>query len=131
MSKIQKKRKNIRKNSFFLMLRGVFSNIFALRKMLIFFTFLCLKIKTQKHEKKYLKLFLKNENWTFIFVHFLYFKKSLKKIKIFSVFFQSPKNRIFSFSNMEMSLFGGCFGIFCNYLFKKNERICYLFAHEK
>ena len=159
MSKIQKKRKNIRKNSFFLMLRGVFSNISALRKMLIFFTFLCLKIKTQKHEKKYLKLFLKNENWTFIFVHFLYFKKSLKKIKIFSVFFQSPKIAFLVFQIWKCLFLEDVleyFAITCskktsgfviclltknkkNERFenclggivrvKKNERICYLFAN--
>jgi hypothetical protein len=36
---------------------------------------------TKKHEKKLLKLFLKNENWTFIFVHFLKLKKSFKNKK--------------------------------------------------
>ena len=159
MSKIQKKRKNIRKNSFFLMLRGVFSNISALRKMLIFFTFLCLKIKTQKHEKKYLKLFLKNENWTFIFVHFLKLKKSFKKIKIFSVFFQPPKIAFLVFQSTKYCFFGDVLEYFAiteskktsgfviclltknkkNERFenclggivrvKKNERICYLFAN--
>ena len=73
------------------MLCGAFSNISVLYKMLIFLTFMSQNKNTKKHEKKLLKLFLKNENWTFIFVHFLDFKKSFKKIKIFSVFFQSPK----------------------------------------
>ena len=34
---------------------------------------------TKKHEKKLLKLFFKNENWTFIFVHISKLKKSFKK----------------------------------------------------
>jgi hypothetical protein len=46
---------------------------------------------TKKPKKKLLKLFFKNENWTFIFVHISKLKKSFKKIKRFSVFFQSPK----------------------------------------
>ena len=91
MSKIQKKRKNVPKIAFFLMLCGTFSNIQVLYKMLINIHFV-LKIKNLKKPKKYiLKLFFKNENWTFIFVHFLKLKKSFKKVKRFSVFFQSPK----------------------------------------
>ena len=91
MSKIQKKRKNVPKIAFFLMLCCTFSNISALYIMIAILHFVPQNKNTKKHEKKLLKLFLKNENWTFIFVHFLYFKKSFKKVKRFSVFFQSPK----------------------------------------
>jgi hypothetical protein len=131
MSQIQKKWKNVQKIAFFLMLCGIFSNIYVIRNMLCIFQIIPWNKNTKKHEKKVLKLFFKNENWTFIFVHFLYFKKSFKKVKRFSIFFQSPKIAFLVFSNMEMYLFGGWFGIICNYLFKKNERKCYLFADEK
>ena len=131
MSKIQKKWKNIRKIAFFLMLCGVFFNIFALHTMLTTLHLIPQNKNLKKPKKKLLKLFFKNEKWTFIFVHFLKLKKSFKKIKRFSVFFQYPKIAFLVFSNMEMSLFGGCFGIFWNYWVKKNERICYLFANEK
>ena len=91
MSKIQKKWKNIRKIAFFLMLCGVFFNIFALHTMLTTLHLIPQNKNLKKPKKKLLKLFFKNEKWTFIFVHFLKLKKSFKKIKRFSVFFQSPK----------------------------------------
>ena len=76
---------------FFLMLCAAFSIISVLYKMLISIHII-LKIKNLKKMKNnILKLFLKNENWTFIFVHISKLKKSFKKIKIISVFFQSPK----------------------------------------
>ena len=86
---------------------------------------------TKKHEKKLLKLFFKNEKWTFIFVHFLYFKKSFKKIKIFSVFFQPPKIAFLVFQIWKCLFLEDVLEYFWNYWVKKNERICYLFAHEK
>jgi hypothetical protein len=79
MSKIQKKRKNVPKIAFFLMLCITFSHISALRNMLIISLFVPQNKNTKKPEKKLLKLFFKNEKWTFIFVHFQYFKKSFKK----------------------------------------------------
>jgi hypothetical protein len=112
MDKIRKNQKNIRKIAFFLMLCGVFCYIIMLPEMLLYIHFMSQIKSTKKHEKKLLKLFFKNEKWTFIFVHFLKLKKSFKKIKRFSVFFQYPKIAFLVFSNMEMSLFGGCFGIF-------------------
>ena len=105
MSKIQKKWKNVPKIAFFLMLCCAFCYILMLPEMLLYINFMSQNKNTKKHEKKYLKLFFKNEKWTFIFVHFLYFKKSFKKVKRFSVFFQSPKIAFLVFSNMEMSLF--------------------------
>ena len=45
--------------------------------------------KNLKKPKKYiLKLFFKNENWTFIFVHISKLKKSFKKIKILDIYFR-------------------------------------------
>jgi hypothetical protein len=70
------------------MLCGAFSNILMLYKMLIN-THFVLKIKNLKKPKKYiLKLFFKNENWTFIFVHISKLKKSFKKIKILDIYFR-------------------------------------------
>jgi len=60
-------------------------------------------------KKKLLKLFLKNENWTFIFVHFSNLKKSFKKIKIFSIFFQSPKIAFLVFQTTKYGFFGDHF----------------------
>jgi hypothetical protein len=59
-----------------------------------------------------LKLFLKNENWTFIFVHISKLKKSFKKIKIFSVFFQSPKFAFLVFNPRNIAFLG----MFSNFL---------------
>jgi hypothetical protein len=87
--------------------------------------------KNKKHEKKYLKLFFKNENWTFIFVHFLYFKKSLKKVKRFSVFFQSPKIAFLVFQIWKCLFLEDVLNYFAITGSKKNERICYLFANKK
>jgi hypothetical protein len=56
--------------------------------MILYIHFMSQNKNTKKHEKKYLKLFLKNENWTFIFVHFLKLKKSFKKVKILYTFFR-------------------------------------------
>jgi len=59
-----------------------------LYKMLIKI-YLMLQNKNLKKPKKYiLKLFLKNKNWTFIFVHISKFKKSFKKIKILDIYFR-------------------------------------------
>ena len=79
MSKIQKKRKNVPKIAFFLMLCTIFSKVFALRTMLIISHFVSRNKNLKKPEKKLLKLFLKNEKWTFIFVHISKLKKSFKK----------------------------------------------------
>ena len=91
MDKIRKNQKNIRKIAFFLMLCTIFFNISALHTMLTMLHFIAQNKNLKKPKKKLLKLFLKNEKWTFIFVHFLKLKKSFKKIKKNSVFFQSPK----------------------------------------
>jgi amino acid transporter len=88
MSKIQKKRKNVPKIAFFLMLCCAFCYILMLPEMILYFHFMSQYKNTKKHGKKYLKLFLKNENWTFIFVHFLYFKKSFKNKKILYIFLE-------------------------------------------
>ena len=88
MSKIGKMSKKSHFSEFFLMLCGAFSNILMLYKMLIN-THFVLKIKNLKKPKKYiLKLFFKNENWTFIFVHISKLKKSFKKIKILDIYFR-------------------------------------------
>ena len=79
MEKIQKKWKNIRKIAFFLMLCTIFFNISALHTMLTMLHFIAQNKNLKKPKKKLLKLFLKNEKWTFIFVHFLKLKKSFKK----------------------------------------------------
>ena len=63
----------------------------------------------KKPKKKLLKLFLKNENWTFIFVHISKLKKSLKKIKRYSVFFQPPKNAFLVFQSTKYRFFGDDF----------------------
>ena len=86
MSKIQKKRKNVPKIAFFLMLCDAFCYINVLRNVLIQIHFMSKNKNTKKHEKKLLKLFLKNENWTFIFVHFLKLKKSFKIKNLVCIF---------------------------------------------
>jgi len=106
MGKIQKKRKNIRKITFFLMLCGVFFNIFALHTMLTILHLFPQNKNLKNLKKKLLKLFFKNEKWTFIFVHFLKLKKSFKKIKIFSVFFQPPKIAFLVFQSTKYCFFG-------------------------
>ena len=141
------------------MLCCAFSNISALYIMIAILHFVPQNKNTKKHEKKLLKLFLKNENWTFIFVHFLYFKKSFKKVKRFSIFFQSPKIAFLVFQIWKCLFLEDVleyFAITCskktsgfviclltknkkNERFenclggivrvKKNERICYLFAN--
>jgi Na+/melibiose symporter-like transporter len=88
MSKIQKNRKNVRKIVFFLMLCGVFFNIFALHTMLTTLHLFHQNKNLKNSRKKLLKLFFKNEKWTFIFVHFLKFKKSFKKIKFLNIYFR-------------------------------------------
>ena len=111
MSKIQKKRKNVPKIAFFLMLCCAFCYILMLPEMLLYIHFMSQNKNTKKHEKKYLKLFLKNENWTFIFVHFLKLKKSFKKIKILYTFFREMelndetsqvKSSILNISNLSL-----------------------------
>ena len=57
MSKIQKKRKNVPKIEFFLMLCTIFSNISVLRNMLIISHFVPQNKNLKKPEKKLLKLF--------------------------------------------------------------------------
>ena len=79
MSKIGKMSEKSCFSKFFLMLCGVFSNIFVLYIMLTIFYFVPQNKNLKKREKKLLKLFFKNEKWTFIFVHFLKIKKSFKK----------------------------------------------------
>jgi hypothetical protein len=105
-------RKNVRKIAFFpffLMLCAAFSIISVLYKMLINIHII-LKIKNLKKTKNnILKLFLKNENWTFIFVHISKLKKSFKKIKIFSVFFQSPKFAFLVFQSTKYCFLGDVF----------------------
>ena len=105
MSKIQKKRKNVPKIAFFLMLCTTFSKVFALRTMLIISHFVSQNKNLKKPEKKLLKLFFKNEKWTFIFVHISKLKKSFKKIKRFSVFFQSPKIAFLVFQSTKYCFF--------------------------
>ena len=63
----------------------------------------------KKMKNNILKLFLKNENWTFIFVHISKLKKSFKKIKIFSVFFQSPKFAFLVFQSTKYCFLGDVF----------------------
>jgi hypothetical protein len=109
MSKIKKKRKNVQKIAFFLMLCTTFSNISALYIMLTILHFMPQNKNLKKPKKKLLKLFLKNENWTFIFVHISKLKKSFKKIKRFSVFFQPPKNAFLVFQSTKYRFFGDDF----------------------
>ena len=71
---------------FFLMLCGAFSHVYIIRNMLLYIRFTSKNKNTKKHEKKLLKLFLKNENWTFIFVHFLKLKKSFKIKNLVCIF---------------------------------------------
>ena len=109
---------------FFLMLCAAFSIISVLYKMLISIHII-LKIKNLKKMKNnILKLFLKNENWTFIFVHISKLKKSFKKIKRFSVFFQPPKNAFLVFQSTKYLFFGDALEYFWNYLIFKKMRKC-------
>ena len=109
MSKIQKKWKNIQKIAFFLMLFGAFFNISALYIMLTILHFMPQNKNLKKPKKYILKLFFKNENWTFIFVHISKLKKSFKKIKRFSVFFQPPKIVFLVFQSTKYRFFGDDF----------------------
>jgi hypothetical protein len=82
MSKIGKNRENIRKIAFFYFFPYAlhhFFNIFVLRVMITIFYFVPQNKNLKKPKKKLLKLFLKNEKWTFIFVHISKLKKSFKK----------------------------------------------------
>ena len=109
MSKIGKMSEKSHFFHFFLMLCATFSIISVLYKMLINIHII-LKIKNLKKTKNnILKLFLKNENWTFIFVHISKLKKSFKKIKIFSVFFQSPKFAFLVFQSTKYCFLGDVF----------------------
>ena len=65
------------------------------------------------------------------FCPFFKLKKEFQKNKKIFRFFSIPKIAFLVFQYIEMSLFGGCFGIFLQLLFKKNEWNCYLFAHRK
>jgi hypothetical protein len=86
MEKNRKKSKKWPKNrvfssffKFFLMLCGVFSHISVLHNMLIFLHFRLQNKNTKKTKNNILKLFFKNKNWTFIFVHFQILKRVSKK----------------------------------------------------
>ena len=57
MSKIQKKRKNVPKIAFFLMLCTTFSHILMLPEMLLYIHFMSQNKNLKKPEKKLLKLF--------------------------------------------------------------------------
>jgi hypothetical protein len=83
MEKNRKKSEKLPKNrvfsSFFLCSAALFL-IFPCYTICLYFYILGFKIKTQKKTKnKILKLFLKNKNWTFIFVHFQILKRVSKK----------------------------------------------------
>ena len=127
-----KKNGKISKNLHFPLCSATLFLTFVLYTICFVFFKSYLKIKTQKNMKKiYFKLFFKNENWTFIFVHFLFFKKSFKKVKRFSIFFQSPKIAFLVFQIWKCLFLEDVLEYFAIYWFKKNERFCYLFADEK
>jgi hypothetical protein len=71
--KIRKNRKNVQKIVFFQVFPYAlrcFFNIFMTHEMLTFLHIRLQNKKLKKTKNKILKLFFKNENWTFIFVHF-------------------------------------------------------------
>ena len=69
----EKSRKNRKKCVFFgkkLMVSGPFSHKVVLSFVVRKSSFLVRKKMSKKNDFHFLKLFFKNENWTFIFVHF-------------------------------------------------------------
>jgi hypothetical protein len=68
------------------MLCGAFSHIYVIHKMLCIYQIMYKNKNLKKTKIKILKLFFKNENWTFIFVHF-YILKRVSKNKNLVYFF--------------------------------------------
>jgi hypothetical protein len=59
-----------------------------------------------------------------LFLSIFKIKKEFQKNKNIFRFFSIPKNRIFSFLNMEYLFFGGCFGMYLKLMtFQKNKKM--------
>ena len=117
--------------SFSLCSAAFFPTFLHYAKCLYFLHFVPQNKNLKKPEKKLLKLFWRIKIWTIIFVHISKFKKSFKKIKRFSVFFQSPKIAFLVFQIWKCLFLEDVLEYFAITGSKKNERICYLFAHAK
>ena len=96
--KIGKNRKNGRKIVFFQVFSYAlrcFFNIFMTHEMLTFLHIRLQNKNTKKTKNKILKLFLKNKNWTFIFVHFQILKRVSKNKNLVYYFFREMEHIIF------------------------------------